>query len=164
MRILVTGSQNFTDLVTMAEVLRPYFGPHGILVSGHADQGADLFAEQLWAGSLGVTPEVAIRFGYIEIHPADWTASCRSTCRSGHRRWKRGRLICPAAGNYRNTEMVALGADICLAFACWCKRKECKRGDEMPHYTHGTQHCAREAVKAGIPVTWTVQEESDGGP
>ena len=163
MRILVTGSRDFTDLAAMADVFLPYFSQENTLVSGHADRGADLEAEQLWAGALGITPEFAIQLGYIEIHPADWTGPCRSTCRPGHRRRRRGRSICPAAGNYRNTEMIAPGADICLAFACWCRKKECERRAEMPHYTHGTQHCMREAVKAGIPVLRTIQDEARGG-
>jgi hypothetical protein len=57
-----------------------------------------------------------------EPHPADWQGYGKS------------------AGFIRNAEMVSLGADLCLAF-----------------YWHGagnkgTDHCAKQAENAGIPV------------
>lgn len=57
-----------------------------------------------------------------EAHPADW---------NGHGK---------QAGFIRNAEMVSLGADLCLAFY--------KQGAG----NKGTDHCATQAAKAGIPV------------
>jgi hypothetical protein len=54
-------------------------------------------------------------------------------------------------GYVRNADMVKLGADRCLAFLCPCEVPGCDR--PRPHDTHGTDHCARLAEKAGIPTT-----------
>lgn len=74
-----------------------------------------------------------------EPHPADWEGPCRDRCKPGHRRkGKHGREYCPAAGNYRNEEMVACGADRAAAFI--------RAGSA------GASNCARLAKKAGIPT------------
>lgn len=75
-----------------------------------------------------------------EAYPADWEAECRR-CNPRHRRTGRdGTTYCPLAGHYRNADMVVLGADLCLAFY--------KQGAG----NKGTDHCARLAEDAGIPV------------
>lgn len=93
MRVLVTGSRNWTDDVvlscalfeTLVEAGRPN---DAVLVHGACPTGADAMAEQWWR-----------RQGLpVERHPAEWT--------------KHGR----AAGPIRNQAMVDLGADVCLAF------------------------------------------------
>ena len=94
MRILVTGSRNWTDFSTIQNRLMEIPGSaypttsDTTLVSGACPTGADAMAEQ-----------VAVHVGWIvERHPADWN--------------KHGKK----AGFLRNAEMVNLGADLCLAF------------------------------------------------
>lgn len=117
LRILVTGSRNWTDRVTIGNALQkavldlPWDGisEHVTVVHGGA-RGADTYADV-----------VARTFGFhVEVHPADWQ-------REGK-----------AAGPLRNARMVALGADVCLAFPLGIAA--------------GTRHCMRLAEKAGIPV------------
>lgn len=89
-RILVTGSRDWPDDEFIWHVLNEVTRDHSdvVLVSGHCPTGADVTAEG-----------VATDFGWrVEAHPADWN-------QHGKR-----------AGYLRNAEMVALGADICLAF------------------------------------------------
>jgi hypothetical protein len=85
---------------------------HGeiLVVHGDARSGADAIVK-----SLCKTLRIP-----MEEHPANW---------------KLGK----GAGFIRNTEMCALGADICHAFL-------------VPGESRGTRHCIKEARKAGIPV------------
>ncbi|GAB2869594.1 DUF2493 domain-containing protein [Lentzea nigeriaca] len=105
-RILITGSRDWTNHRYIATVLRIVreFHPDAVLVHGDCS-GADRLSAALWQ-----------RWGLpTEAHPVDWYSSCDHTCRHGRRR---GRDIdyCPNAGMRRNRHMVALGADLCLAF------------------------------------------------
>lgn len=90
MRILITGSRDWTDRTTIYRALRsaPFDIADNILVSGACPTGADRIAEE-FASLLGWT---------IERHPAEWQ-------HYGKR-----------AGFLRNKAMVDAGADICLAF------------------------------------------------
>lgn len=95
MRILVTGSRNWTDHRAVTLELESYRllsdgpGEGLVIVHGACPTGADAIAG-LWAReTIGVTEEP---------HPADWL------------------LHGKAAGPKRNQEMVDLGADLCLAF------------------------------------------------
>jgi YspA, cpYpsA-related SLOG family len=113
MRVLVTGSRDWWDweavFGTLADLAREHHG-QVVVVHGAAHSGADHFADMA-ARSLGLTPEP---------HPADWATHNRR------------------AGPIRNAEMVALGADLCLAF--------------IRNGSRGATHCAGLAEKAGIPV------------
>ena len=90
-RILVTGSRDWTDECAVYEALRPYTASHRpeeiTVVHGDCPTGADFLAAR-----------AARRMGMVvEAHPADWS------------RGRRG-------GPERNTRMVDLGADVCLGF------------------------------------------------
>lgn len=115
-RILVTGSRDWTDRRTIAAALatawRDLGQPHdAVLVQGECHLGgADQIAADLWRA-----------WGYpVEGHPAE--------------RDSQGRVL----GSERNARMVALGADLCLAFPLPSSR--------------GTKNCIRLAREAGIPV------------
>lgn len=130
-RLLVTGSRRHTDGALIRQGLREAgarLGRDTVLVHGAAT-GADALAAEVWA-----------RWGLpVEGHSADWTGPCRPQCRSGHRKPRRdGSTYCPAAGNYRNAEMVRLGADLCVAFPLG--------------RSQGTRDCMEQAALAGIEI------------
>lgn len=115
-RILVTGSRDWTDRQTIISALSEAWHlvgrPHdAVLVQGECHLGgADQIAAEVWRA-----------WGYpVEGHPAEFGPN-------GH-----------VLGPKRNAEMVALGADMCLAFPLPSSR--------------GTKNCMRLAREAGIPV------------
>lgn len=112
MRVLITGSRTWTDHRLIHNALDEIRTAHPdmLLVSGGCSSGVDAIAER-WASLRGVP---------VERHPAEW------------QRYGRG------AGFKRNSEMVALGAGVCLAFIAGASR--------------GATHCANQAEKAGIVV------------
>jgi hypothetical protein len=113
MRVLVTGSRDWPEsqrhrIANAFDYYAP--GAGHTLVSGACPTGADRMAE-----------EIAEARGWeVERHPADWD-------QHGKR-----------AGFVRNSEMVRLGADFCVAFI-----KDASRGATMTRTL--AQH-------AGIPV------------
>lgn len=117
-RLLVTGSRNWQDFPLLHATLMDAWKYLGepfdeiTLVSGNA-HGADRMAELIW--------EVAGQ--PIERHPADWRPAG---------------IFNPHAGTARNERMVALGADVCVAF--------------IRNNSAGASHCARIAKEAGIPT------------
>lgn len=95
-RVLVTGSRDWTDLLTLdkalgAEQCLAAMDRKRLVVVHGAARGADAMAEE-WAKRNGVA---------VERHPA---------------RWRPGGVYNPQAGLVRNREMVRAGADVCLAF------------------------------------------------
>jgi len=87
MRILVTGSREWTDWNRVRYVLEAYKGQDVTLVHGAA-RGLDTIAAK-----------VAKEFGWnVEPHPADWDTHGKK------------------AGALRNKQMVDLGADVCIGF------------------------------------------------
>jgi len=136
-RVLITGSRCWRDIDKVFEALEEQYMDYGpfILVHGGCRDGADNFAHQwfIWLDqddSYGIVEEV---------HEADWKPH-----------GKNGRTDY-GAGLKRNHKMVALGADVCLAFPtiCWKKKANCPEGK---HYSHGTADCMKAAEAAGIPV------------
>jgi len=111
-RILITGSRTWDDRYAISRELSYTYaelgGGHIVLVSGACPTGADRLCEDVWNSQR--LP--------VERHPADWTTH-------GKR-----------AGFVRNAEMVAFGADICLAF--------------IRDGSKGATHTANLAEKAGI--------------
>lgn len=93
MRILITGSRDWTDRETIRAALRSAgqaarTHPQGVVVVHGGARGADTLAG-----------EIAREFGcMVEVHLADWQTHGK------------------AAGPIRNAHMVKLGADVCLAF------------------------------------------------
>jgi hypothetical protein len=98
-RILVTGSRTWTDNTIIRDALTPFRTPGAVLVHGNA-RGADRIAAGIWR-TWGLP---------TEAHTADWDTHGR------------------AAGMHRNRHMVALGADMCLAF--------------IRDHSPGATHCA----------------------
>ncbi|MEV0766616.1 SLOG family protein [Nocardia sp. NPDC050435] len=109
-RILITGSRTWADRPIIRAALAEVWSPEAILVSGACPRGADALCEACWA-HWG---------GRVERHPADWRAHGR------------------AAGFVRNQAMVALGAEVCLAF--------------IRDNSRGASHTAALARAAGIPT------------
>ena len=144
-RVLFTASRSWTDAHAVRFALEAVSldacGREVIVVHGAAE-GGDMLAD-LAAADLGFAREP---------HPADWTAPCRPACKPGHRRERRdGTIYCPAAGQYRNAEMVALGAERAVALILPCQDRRCR--EPRPHGSHGATGCAEMARAAGIPVT-----------
>lgn len=126
LRVLVTGSRQWPRerAVVVRDVIAAAAGgdrdPGCVTVVHGAcqDREGRLLGADRWAD---LTAE---RLGYrVERLPADWA------------RFGRG------AGMIRNRAMVALGADVCLAFPLGA--------------SPGTRGCLREAERAGIPVRVT---------
>lgn len=110
-RILITGSREWGDQLTIFDALLEHGNPvTDALVSGACPRGADRLAEEVWE----------MFGGQVERHPANWDQLGKK------------------AGIVRNSYMVSLGADICLAF--------------IQNNSPGATHCANTAEAAGIPT------------
>lgn len=146
MRVLVCGGRDYSDIKKVRAELefvreysvfcdslnaeRPDYRP--TIVHGAA-RGADALAARIAFTEFEMP---------TEAHIADWRGPCRPECKPGHRRPNPagGQIMpadyCPAAGVYRNQEMLESGVDLVLAF---------------PGGT-GTADMVRRARKAGIDV------------
>lgn len=135
-RILVTGSRDWDNVASVFEhlthVMRRW-GTDLIVIHGGA-KGADTIAGQ-WA---------SVQFVQEEVHPADWE-NCGNNCGPDHYRYRNGQPYCPRAGFVRNSKMVELGADICLAF--------------IKNNSKGATMCADLAEKSGIPTVRIKESE-----
>jgi len=117
-RVLVTGSRDWRDWRAIFKALDDIYAqhPHLTVVHGACPTGADKYAND-WAAGAAVWGSKNVS---IDSHPADWTAFGK------------------AAGFRRNAEMVASGADLCLAF--------------IRNGSRGASHCAGLAEESGIPT------------
>lgn len=89
MRILITGSRDWTNWSLIWDILNRQAKINCTLVHGACPKGADKMVDE-WAGC---QPDIT-----VERYPAKWDEY-------GKR-----------AGFVRNVQMVQLGADVCLAF------------------------------------------------
>jgi hypothetical protein len=127
-RLLITGSRDWEDEESVRFEIAgmTMLHPGLVIVHGACPSGADLFAAKA-AADIGIRQEP---------HPAHWRVN--------------GKLD-RSAGFRRNAEMVALGADVCLAFIASCASATCQ-SRAWPHGSHGASNCADLAEKAGITV------------
>lgn len=148
-RILVTGARSWHDDDLLEQWLDwavsarhwAVTGQPVTVVHGNCPYGADKLADD-YCKARDIT---------VERYSPAWAAPCRPSCRPGHRRKGRhGPDYCPAAGMYRNAEMVQLGADLVLAFLMPCTSVWCPL--TQPHDSHGTAGCAELAREAGLAV------------
>lgn len=168
-RLLVTGSRSWSDATRVWGALTALADQVDslVVVHGAAGTGVDMMAHR-WV----VRQQASGRTDVSEDpYPADWEAPCRAECRIGHRRPRRDGVgsYCPAAGDYRNQEMVESepGIDACFAWIAPCSQRGCR--NRKPHGSHGASDCAQRAEEAGISTTrWydesllTVLEASHG--
>jgi hypothetical protein len=126
-RVLITGSREFTDRQIIAQALsqvRRENGYRTLVVVHGAARGADTLAAAVVQSA---DPGRARQEAY-PVTDAEWRPDGPG-----------GRLDY-AAGPRRNKRMVESGADVCLAFFVAGAKNT------------GTKHCSNAAEKAGIPV------------
>lgn len=103
-------------------------------------QSADYLAH-LWFRRTYRTSPMPIPMMREQLRPARWEAPCRPSCPArGHRRERGTHMICPAAGVYRNRDMVLEDPrpDLGLAF--------------VKDNSAGTRHCITTMREFSIPV------------
>lgn len=143
-RVLVTGSREWVDFDLVDQALDaalallqvPLTMQDTMLLCHGAAKGLDSLAAVV-AGSRGWK---------VEEHPASWnehSVDCPS--------WHVSPVVqntCKMAGHRRNHEMIALGADLVIAFPT---------GEEKSGLSKGTWGCARAARAAQLPtlVLWS---------
>lgn len=143
-RLLVTGSRDFTDLTlvdlalsaVVTRFLRGSSQDGGLTLVHGGARGLDSLAEQSWTQA---------QHGEVEKHPAQWkqhTDQCPA--------WDRDRPTCRLAGPRRNQVMLDAGADLCLAFPLWPLTARGKNS------SRGTWDMTTRARDAGVPtfVVW----------
>jgi hypothetical protein len=130
-KVLITGSRDWSDREALRKALDDVLAesPAGIiLIHGACPSGADALADHWARDRQRHLPILIDRF------PANWGSYGR------------------AAGMRRNAEMVAAGADLCLAFF------------QPGASNRGTAHCAKLAGRAGIPVRRYPAPTTEGAP
>lgn len=151
--LLITGSRDWTDTALLKQKLddvRDAAANVGVaeLVVRHGDcrPVRDLSTRRLPARSADWLAHRWVHdfdHGPIDVFadpmPADWTAPCRPTCPTGHRRERiTNRSTCPSAGHYRNQDMIDKDPRPDTAIAFWLNR------------SRGTADCISRLRQAGI--------------
>lgn len=145
--LLITGARSWTDESTMRASFRDTWvawGPPNVtkplLISGHAARGADAMAERLWR---------AENFDVLTV-PADWTTHGK---RAGLERNQR--MVDLAVTLRRQGSVVRATAflDLCRQTVCDQRHNEQLMPHTPGHFSHGTMHCRRLAVRAGLETT-----------
>jgi hypothetical protein len=103
------------------------------------------FLVHIWIARFGGQQPIPI---VEQERPAKWTAPCRPSCHqkrrrnqpASHRQLRGGRLICPAAGVYRNREMVLENPEPYLGVAF------------QQDNSNGTQNCIDTMLELSVPV------------
>jgi hypothetical protein len=139
-RLLITGSRDWDlEPIITAAILKEWLAwgrPPLTLVHGNA-AGADRIAAAVINKQVRMSEDGA-RLFIVEPHPANWDAY-KGMMEPGRKN---------PAGMIRNAEMVALGADLCLAF--------------IKNNSKGASGCARLAEEAGIPVVYYRIDDARG--
>ena len=155
MLVLVTGTRYATDQDHAAHIwdaisdnIAGHPGPHFLI---HGDAG----------GVDAICGRHALQWGLTPIAvPANWTGPCRKACRHGARAVRRGVSICPAAGPYRNQDMVDRVADLARSDPAW--GAVCLAFPAVNRRSAGTGDCMKRAEAAGItvpkPVSLSIRE------
>ena len=135
MRVLVSGCREWRPWGVACDVLVRLSNRHGrcVIVHGSATGVDATFHEEAIAAGHAVEP-----------HPADWKDI--DVPGAVVRRRRDGTLYNANAGPLRNAEMVAAGADLCLAVHRDIRKSK------------GTRGCALLAMQAGIP-TYLIDSE-----
>jgi len=138
-RILVTGSRTWDDTLRVAAALGdavPGRARDVVVVHGMCDPRDPATGLVVrWAEAEGLPLEDQLRLASADWLADRWAAMHGATPERHAADWNRHGK---AAGTRRNAEMIALGADVCLAF--------------IRDGSRGATHCAEIARKAGIPV------------
>jgi len=145
-RILVTGSRDWTDYTMFAREMIRYITeacPMGYDYQGRAvdyDTSDLLIVHGGAAGADRLAEEyAAVHYIKTEVHLPDY------------RRYGTG------APQRRNQQMVALGADVCLAFIRPCHYPPSRCKITFSHGSHGASRTARLAEEAGIETRRTTE-------
>lgn len=136
MRILITGSRDWDDVYAIQKAIDDAMMHRLIFLDGVDDEVVIVHGGA--PGADDISGRIADEWNLTkEVHPANWS-SCGSGCGPSHWRYGPNGAYCPRSGFIRNTHMVSLGADICLAFI--------KDG------SNGATMTANLAEKKGIPT------------
>ena len=140
MRVLVTGSRDWTDQAAVLDALSA-ISAHVVddilVVHGACPTGADAYARD-WVTERRAVGETTVD---EEPHPVDWSLGARG-------------------GPIRNHHMIGLGADLCLAFIGLCTARRCQASGKRPepHESHGASGTAAQAERKGIPTVRVYDE------